>query len=170
MHPGRPTNEQDRLSLKAAFRRLLKMAGGQEAAELITRGKHQTLNRYGNANEIDCQAPIDVIADLEREVGDLVVTVHLAEMNGFMLVKKSAVAADANLLTHISALAGESGQAVQATVEALADGIDTEAELIRVIKEGEEAVHAGTCLVLAAKARLEALRKNVTPIRGSAAR
>lgn len=167
MTPTRPTNEEDRFSLKAAFRRLLKAAGGQEAAEMVTRGRHQTLNRYGNPKEEDCFAPIDVIADLEREIDEPVVTQHLAEMNGYMLVKKAAVAADANLLVHVSALAGESGQAVQATVEALTDGLD-EAELRRIIKEGEEAVHAGTCLVLAAKAQLAALTQNVTKIRGAA--
>lgn len=169
MTPTRPTNEEDRFSLKAAFRRLLKAAGGQEAAEMVTRGRHQTLNRYGNPKEEDCFAPIDVIADLEREIDEPVVTQHLAEMNGYMLVKKSAVSADANLLTHVSALAGESGQAVQAAIEALSDGRDTEEELLRIIKEGKEAVHAGTCLIHAAEARLEALRSKVSPIRGKAA-
>lgn len=169
MHLGRPTTEQERFSLKAAFRQLLKLAGGQEAAELITRGKHQTLNRYGNPNEPDCQAPVDVIADLEREVGDPVVTKHLAEMNGYFLVKKSVVAADANLVTHLSALARESSQTIEAIAAGIADSVETETELVQMVKEARELREAAAAAELAAQAKLDALHKNVTPIRGSAA-
>lgn len=170
MHLGRPTTEQDRFSLKAAFRQLLKMAGGQEAAALITRGKHQTLNRYGNASEdnLDCHAPIDVIADLERDVGEPVITRHLADLTGYMLIKKTAVAADANLLTHLSTLASESGQTIQAIAEGIADPDLTEAELARIVKEARELANAAAAAELAAQAKLDALRKNVTNLRGAA--
>ncbi|WP_201829630.1 phage regulatory CII family protein [Microvirga zambiensis] len=168
MHPTRSTTEQDRFSLKASFRQLLKRAGGQEAAELVTRGRHQTLNRYGNPKEEDCHAPIDVIADLEREIGDPIVTKHLADMSGYMLVKKIAVEADANLLVHISALAGETGEAVQAAVEAYADGTDTDEELENIVKQATDAEHAAASMRIAAQAKLDA-RKNITRIRGSVA-
>lgn len=171
MHLGRPTTQDERFSLKAAFRVLLKMAGGQQSAELITRGKHQTLNRYGNVADenVDCHAPIDVIADLERDVGEPVVTKHLAEMNGYMLVKKTAVAADANLVTHLSTLASESGQTIQAIAEGIADEDLTEAELLRIVKESRELAQAASAAELAAQAKLDALRKNVAPIRGKVA-
>ena len=170
MTPTRPTNEEDRFSLKAAFRRLLKAAGGQEAAEMVTRGRHQTLNRYGNPSpdQADCHAPIDVIADLEREISAPIVTKHLAEMQGYMLVKKTAVAADANLLTHLSTLASESGQTIQAIAEGIADQDLTEAELTRIITEARELAQAAASAELAAKAKLDALRKNITKIRGAA--
>lgn len=168
MHLGRPTSEQDRFSLKATFRQLLKLAGGQEAAALITRGKHQTLNRYGNPNEEDCHAPVDVIADLERDIGEPIITKHLAEMHGFMLVKKSAVAADASLIAHLSTLASESGQTIQAIAEGIADQQLTEAELNRIIKEARELAQAAAAAELAAASKLVSI-KNVRPFRGSAA-
>lgn len=170
MHLGRPTSIDERLSLKATFRQLLKLAGGQQSAELITRGKHQTLNRYGNVAEenLDCHAPIDVIVDLERDVADPVVTRHLAEMNGFMLVKKTAVAADANLVTHLSALACESSQSIEAIAAGIADQDLTEAELLKIVKETRELANAAAAAELAAQAKLDALRKNVTKIRGAA--
>ena len=168
MHLGRPTSDEDRFSLKAAFRQLLKMAGGQEAASLITRGKHQTLNRYGNVNETDCHAPVDVIVDLERDIADPVVTRHLAEMHGFVLVKKTAITADANLVTHLSALACESSQTIEAIAAGIADQDLTEDELKKIVKEAQELAHAASAAELAAKAKLEALRKHVTKIRGAA--
>ncbi len=168
MHLGRTTTEQDRFSLKFAFRQLLKMAGGQEAASFITRGKHQTLNRYGNVNEEDCHAPVDVIADLEREVGEPVVTKLLADMAGYIVIKKSVVAADANLVSHLSNLACESGHAIQAIAEGIADQDLSEAELARIVKEARDLREAAAAAELAAQAKLDALKKNVTKIRGVA--
>lgn len=168
MNPTRPTTEQDRFSLKAAFRQLLKRAGGQEAAELVTRGRHQTLNRYGNPKEEDCHAPIDVIADLEREIGEPVVTRHLAEMNGFMLVKKTVASTGVDLLAHVSALASETGEAVKAAVEAYADGSKSDEELENIVKQAGDAELAAASMRIAAQAELDARRKNVTMIRGAA--
>jgi len=167
MNPTRPTTEQDRFSLKAAFRQLLKKAGGQEAAELVTRGRHQTLNRYGNPKEEDCHAPIDVIADLEREIGEPVVTKHLADMAGYLIVKKTAVSASACLVAHLSTLATESGQTIQAIAEGIADQDWDEDELARIVREARELREAAAAAELAAQAKLDA-RKNVTKIRGAA--
>lgn len=171
MNPSRPTTEQDRFSLKAAFRQLLKKAGGQEAAELVTRGRHQTLNRYGNPKEEDCHAPIDVIADLEREIGEPVVTKHLADMAGYLVIKKVEAAGGSDMLTHLVTVGRENGDVMTVLSDVVARGADCEEALRRLIKEAREGREAHAAVEEAAKTRLAELedaRKKVTKIRGAA--
>jgi len=172
MNIGRPSNDQERFSLKVAFRLLLKLAGGQEAAENFTRGKHQTLNRYGNPNEPDCHAPIDVIVDLERVVGEPIVTKQLADMGGYLLVKKVETAGSSDMLAHLVTVGRENGDVMTVLSDVVSSGADCEESLRRLIKEAREGREAHAAIEEAAKARLdelEAARKNVTRIRGAAA-
>lgn len=69
----RPTSDQDRAALKAAFRRLLRTCGGQESAAEATRVGQPALSRYGSAShEID-HAPVDVVMDLTIDADNPVV-------------------------------------------------------------------------------------------------
>lgn len=78
----------DYLALKAAFRRLVQTVGGSAEAGRITRVGQQAVDRYGSVNDDHRErfAPLDVIADLEAECGDAVVTRVLAEMSGHVMV------------------------------------------------------------------------------------
>lgn len=72
--------------LKAVTRRLVERAGGAEVAALATRVAHSQLSAYGSLTERDRFAPVDVVADLERDIGDPLVTRELAGLAGFRLV------------------------------------------------------------------------------------
>ncbi|WP_267396973.1 MULTISPECIES: hypothetical protein [unclassified Sphingomonas] len=65
--------------LKIRFGELVAMAGGLEAAEGFCRVGKSTLARYYSLAPADaeCFAPIDVVRDLERLVGEAPVTSHL---------------------------------------------------------------------------------------------
>jgi hypothetical protein len=165
----RPTNDQERFSLKVAFRMLLKLAGGQEAAENFTRGKHQTLNRYGNQNEPDCHAPIDVIVDLERVVGEPIVTKQLADMAGYLLVKKVEAASASDMLSHLVAVGKETGDVMTVLSDVASGGADCEEALRRLMKEAREGREAHAAVEEAARVRLEQIqgRSRVVNVRAA---
>lgn len=168
----RPTNDIERSALKTVFRMLLKLAGGQEAAENFTRGKHQTLNRYGNASEDnrDCHAPIDVIADLERVVGEPIVTKQLADMSGYLLVKKMENVGSSDMLAHLVNVGKETGDVMTVLSDVASGGADSEEALRRLMKEAREGREAHAAVEEAARVRLAEIEasKNVTKIRGAA--
>ncbi|BCP53822.1 hypothetical protein K32_24390 [Kaistia sp. 32K] len=139
----RPGTEEDRAKLKTAFRRLLKAAGGDESAASITRCGHQRLNKYGLATEQDTYSPIDILLDLERDVGEPVVLAVYADLLGYQLVPKKSVAADAQALgQHLGDIAESVGElmadlgatfakGVQNLTEKQLDDLDREAERVR---------------------------------------
>lgn len=78
----------DYAGLKTATRQLRKSIGTQAEAAAATRVGQQTIAGYestGQAHDADF-APIDVIADLEAECGQPLVTRKLAELSGHVLV------------------------------------------------------------------------------------
>lgn len=139
---GRPTSDHDRLGLKAAFRRALKLAGGQESAAAITRGAHQSLNRYGNPSVPEQQAPIDVVADLERDIGDPIVTRALADLAGFVLFPKPPAGASPEWAAQIGKLAKEVGEVMTRLGEAVASGGTVTADEIRALRLRPEIAEA----------------------------
>jgi hypothetical protein len=153
--PLRPTNDIERSALKTTFRMLLKLVGGQEAAENFTRGRHQTLNRYGNEKEPDCHAPIDVILDLERVHGQPLVTKLLADMAGYLLVKKVEQAGTSDMLAHLSAVAKESGDVLTVLSGVVSGEADSEESLRKLVKEAREGREAYAAVEEAARVRLE---------------
>lgn len=78
---------RDYLGLKAAFRRLVVLAGGGNEAAAQTRVGQQALDRYGSVNPEHEErfAPVDVIADLEAACGEPLITRKLAELAGYVL-------------------------------------------------------------------------------------
>ena len=111
-------SEQVYLSLKAAFRRLTKAAGGQQAAASLTRVDFQRIGRYGSPNEA-MHVPIDVVADLERDVGLPMVTHELADLAGYILIPKPPAGADAYWVACLGELGKEAGEAIAKLAEAL---------------------------------------------------
>lgn len=128
MSADRHLPARDYLYLKAATRDLITAAGGPVRAAEISRADHPRLSRYGSPNE-GMHAPIDVIADLEAETGDPVVTRALADLAGFVLVPKAeAIARGINFGKHLGEVACETGQLMAGLGEALADGAVTPGE------------------------------------------
>lgn len=151
---GRPHATPVYLRLKAAARALVKQAGGQEAAAMVTRAGHQTLSRYGLPDDAAFM-PVDVVADLEADVGQPVITRVLADLSGHLLVARPKVdGADPEWIERLSALAKESGEAIARLGQALSVGGTITAdevrdlELRRELREAAE-VLAAIDLVLA---------------------
>jgi hypothetical protein len=116
-------------ALSAAFRRLVKDAGGLEAATTVTRADINRLSQYGNANKV-MQAPIDVVADLQSDTDTQHVTRVLADLGGFILVKKPDARGDAQWSKELGKLAKEAGEAMTGLGEAvLNDGQVTADEI-----------------------------------------
>lgn len=119
---GRQLPARDYLALKASFRDLVEAAGGGTRAAGHTRTNASLLSRYGAVQE-EMQAPLDVVADLEAQVGDLIVTRALAALHGYVLVPDPALAATApDFGRHLGAVAREAGDVISGLGEALADG------------------------------------------------
>jgi hypothetical protein len=147
--------QTDYLRLKAATRELTKAAGGQEAAAAVSRLKsHVTIGRYGRIQDAEF-APIDVVADLEAEIGEAPVTRALAALAGLIVIPVPRVEGEAPVTRRLGAMARETGEAVARVGEALADdGRVTPGDVSRLrlreeIREAMEAL-AGMDKLLAA--------------------
>lgn len=133
------------LSLKAAFRRLTKAVGGQESAASITRVDFQRIGRYGRTHEA-MFAPVDVVADLESDAGEPLVTRAMADLQGYLLIPKPPTTGDAQWVEHLGSLAKEAGEAMAKLGEAFAHGGTITAaevrdmDLRREVREAMEAL------------------------------
>ena len=78
-------SDADKAALKAATRRLLDAAGGLVSASMACRASKTSLGRFGSIND-EQFIPADVIADLEADIGEPVVTRELARLAGHKLV------------------------------------------------------------------------------------
>ena len=119
--------------LKAATRKLIKQAGGCEHAE--TRVGKSKLADYGNPNSPDSYAPVDVIIDLECEVGP-VVTSELAKLQGYALVPTSPVSRaghDCPVMAGAD-ISAALGHYLDEAMRAVEDGTITNGELDRLIE------------------------------------
>ena len=140
----RPTTAVDRRQIKAATRRLSKLAGGAECACHVTRVGAPTLSKYGLLDHHEHFMPADIILDLEKDIGSPVVTAALAGLAGYRLVDAGGAAPGrgahelglpciAAILANASALAGELDRS-------LADGRLEQVEADSIITVAEEAV------------------------------
>jgi hypothetical protein len=137
--------KRDYLALKAAFRDLVAAAGGPNRAATKTRGNASLMSRYGAVHE-EMFAPDDVIADLEAEVGEPIVTRVRADLAGFQLVPKCAADTGINFTAHLGDVAKESGEAISSLATAMADGVITPREAEGVLQEVREAGEKLACL------------------------
>ncbi|CAO4174912.1 phage regulatory CII family protein [Methylorubrum populi] len=165
---GRQLPSRDYLGLKAAFRDLVEAAGGGTRAATRTRGSASLFSRYGAVQE-EMQAPLDVVADLEAETGDLIVTRALAALHGYVLVPNpEGVPSAANFGRHLGVLAREAGDVISGLGEALADdGVVSDREaraLLGEVREAQEALaHLGSDLTRVADGDGRAIRRKVAP-------
>ena len=118
---GRQFHKGAYLTLKGAQRRLNKAVGGLESGASITRVDYQRLSRYGSPNEA-LFAPVDVVADLEADAGEPIVTKALAALNGHLVIPKPPADGDPKWVEHLGALGKEAGEAMARLAEAFAQG------------------------------------------------
>lgn len=127
----RPLAAEAYARLKAATRKLVRDAGGCEYAE--TRVGKTKLAEYGAPNMPDRFAPVDVIADLERSVGEPLVTRELAAQAGYDLVPAGQAAVPLKRLeTYLLDLMGQLGALSREIAAAEADGQLDAAEIERI--------------------------------------
>jgi hypothetical protein len=142
-----PTETYERL--KGSARDLIGAAGGPRRCQGITRGTESLLSRYG-ARQEEVFAPIDVIADLEKDAGEPIVTRLLAELSGHLLVPVPTAQSASNWFGHLSGVLTGGSQVEVALSDALADGrIDVaEAKALRakVMEAMAQMASLGTAL------------------------
>lgn len=155
---GRQLPANDYAAIKAATRKLVSHAGGPVAASAVTRGGHQNIGRYGSAQADDAERfmPADVIADLESECGQPVLTRALAKLAGHLLVPEPRVVRSGTALGLITAKAlKETSDVFVALGDGLGDGRLCAADAARIETEIEEAIIKLMALRLQVQAEAE---------------
>jgi hypothetical protein len=143
----RTISDKQGLTLKAATRRSVGMAGGGEAFSTVTRIKAGNLSKYGSPNEDHAETfmPIDVAVECDIEAGSPIILSAMAEMQGYKLVPVDGVELPASSpLSAVDALAiaNEAGDVVRAITQAIADGRVCGADEKEITREIDEAMRA----------------------------
>lgn len=143
----RSISDKQQLTLKAATRRAVDMAGGGDSFQHVTRAKGYALSRYGSANEenLDKFMPIDVAVEADIEAGSPIILGAMAEMLGYSVAPIAAPSSSGKPITIKDALhiANEAADVVKAITEALDndDLIDGAEEKV-ITREIDEAIRA----------------------------
>lgn len=155
---ARQLPQVDYQAVKAATRQLVQMAGGASAAALVTRVAHQDISRYGSPLEDHQERfmPLDVVADIESECGEPVVTRALADLAGHILVPRPNIARSGSALGIITAKAlKETSEVFVAIAESLGDGKLCAADVARIDTDIDEAIVKLMALRLQVQAEAE---------------
>lgn len=131
----------DYAGLKAATRQLLKATGGGNEAAKATRVSQQVLSGYGSGGDEHSErfAPADVIADLEAECGQPIVTRKLAELANCLLVQLPHGAGNSAITERSGRSAHEFGEVMSGVFAALAnDGLITPDEAPPILNDIRE--------------------------------
>lgn len=158
MSRGRQLPDRDYQALKAATRQLVNSAGGASAAAAVTRGDHQSISRYGSAHadNADRFMPIDVLADLESECEQPVLTKELARLSGHLLVPVPSVVRSGTALGVITAKAlKETSEVFVALADGMGDGKLCAADAAHIGREIDEALAKLAALKLQVNAEAE---------------
>ncbi len=140
----RSISDKQQLTLKAATRRAVDMAGGGDSFQHVTRARGPQLSRYGSTSEdnLDKFIPIDVAVEADQEAGAPIILSAMAEMLGYKVVPHEAVhASTAHPITVRDALriANEAADVVKAITDALdTDNIIDAAEEKVITREIDE--------------------------------
>ncbi len=115
----RPTNEHNRRDLKAVTNRALRQVGASNFVQ-ETRVREAQLSKYGSLGDDENYMPLDVVADLERVLGDPMITAQLAALSGFRLVPDTAATRPPSM-EQVGAVADTKGRLLSALISALLD-------------------------------------------------
>nr|WP_321482831.1 phage regulatory CII family protein [uncultured Cohaesibacter sp.] len=117
---ARQLSAEDYMRLRGKARELVKMVGGIECASAATRVNQAQLARYGQPHGSDWMA-IDVVADLEKDISEPVVSRALVQALGYELVKLPEGRWEGDINQQLAAMLKEMGDVVQKIGQALAD-------------------------------------------------
>lgn len=135
-------NRDTLLTLKAATRRLIRECGGTDATAQITRVSRASLGNYQNNGLLDTFMPIDVVADLETDIGQAVVTRTLAECNSGYFTPVRRAASPGNLTSHLSSTGKEFADVFERAALLSGNGQMSEGHRQTLLREIEEAIGA----------------------------
>lgn len=140
MSGARQLPATDYAALKAATRQLLTAAGGGNEGAKVTRVGQQVLSSYGSLGIEHAErfAPIDVIADLEAECGEPLVTAKLAELGGHLLVRLPRGDGFDAVARQTMRSAQEYAELIAGVMAAKADGRITADEAPRILTDIRE--------------------------------
>ncbi len=134
---------KDYLSLKAAFRHLVDLAGGCELAAEQTRVGKTSISDYGNPHMLAAFPPADVVADLQAAVGSQVFTRTLKQIGREYASQGASLTGD-DVMAMSARLQGELGEFAIVALEANDDGHLSVAEVNRLIKEARDVAMASS--------------------------
>lgn len=118
----RSTSDDERNELKAATRQALAIARPTRFAA-VTRVDAPALSKYGDPFTANAFMPIDIVADLERDLGAPLITEALAALQGYRLVPVGDGDAGGRIgVDDLASLSKEGGDVVQTIATAMADG------------------------------------------------
>lgn len=127
---------------KAGFGRLLQKAGGVDKSATLTRVGGSALYQMASVNETRHFPPIDVIADIEKQAGDPILTRLLAELAGFSLVPVQPVKINGSFSRLLANLGKEVSDVFSDAAKALEDDRMTPREAKGLLLDIDEAMSA----------------------------
>lgn len=119
---ARQLPNRDYLALKSATRALIKACGGVTRAALVTRVAESQLSRASSDHETQF-LPIDVVADLEEECGQAIVTGALAALQHLSVTSRPRSVRVSDHVRCIGEVSREFAEFVQVQSNAAADGV-----------------------------------------------
>jgi hypothetical protein len=155
MEQGKPRTlpERDYLTIKAAFRQGVKLAGGPKLFAATTRGTPSHISEWGSPDHMDRWPPADVMADVDAEAGDPIMARTFADLAGCDLVPRETKPL-ASVRSLIAAVTREIADIPAKYIEAQADHCLSEKERIAIRLEADQAID-----------KLNALRAALAPER-----
>lgn len=117
----RKSTHEQRMTIKAAFRRAVSYGGGVRSFQHATRVNAPALSKYGAPHEADYFAPVDVCLDIDLDIGKPVVLSALACAQGYDLVKSQG-ANDGPTVHDLGKIAQAASDIQVELAEALSDG------------------------------------------------
>lgn len=139
----RQFGEKTYLGIKAACRKLVDRAGGPQQVARLTRANQGHISSAISPNELERFMAIDQVADLEAEIGDPLVTRHLAEMAGFNLEAKTPLPDEPMpILQHFAHVVSECSDVQRELASRLADGSLDDRDRAMVAEQAREAIDA----------------------------
>lgn len=157
----RTLDKQAYRTLKATTKNLVQQVGGQDAASCFTRICRQRLSDYGNLQKPDSNMPVDVVLDLEKTLGDPLVTRRLAMLQGFALILLPEARPGNQDVQELARIAQEFGDVVERVGKCLSDDGHISPDEIRkhaLLGELDELISASVDMKASLEVRLKEYR------------
>lgn len=129
------------LSLKAGFRDLVRLAGGQDRAAKMAGTSQSRISENASGNYPDCTPRVHHVVILEHDARVPVITRIMAEMAGYELVPMGTCSTQ-DPHTHLARIIKDTGEVAGGLSQALADGGISPQEARTLKREAHEAIEA----------------------------